>query len=639
MGLSDVLYAAYARRLTRLLDPSSVPRHVGVILDGNRRWAGPRAPARARATGPARTRSPTCWTGATRSASRSSRCGCSPPTTSPPGRASWTRCCGSSRRPSTSWPATRPLADPPGRRARPAAGAHRAAAQGRRGRAPRDVDGHARQRRGRLRRPPRDRRRGALAAAGARQPGHHASRSSPRCSTSSTSPSTSTPRASPTPTWSSAPRASSGSPASCSGRARTRVLLLRGLLAGLPQGRLPARAARLRRARAPLRLLSGARHPDAPSASARDAGPSPDDSIDQSQWSHRPDGSDFGADTRSRTCARRVRARRASRPPQSRTPGATMASSTRPAPPARPGKEPRRTYVLDTSVLLADPRAHRPLRRARGRAPGRGDHRAGGQAAPPRARATSPARRCGCSTTCASRHGRLDAPVPIGDEGGTLRVELNHTDPPSLPAGFRLGDNDTRILAVARNLATEGRDVTLVSKDLPMRVKASALRPRRPRSTAPSWRRLRLDRHGRARGHRRARSTTSTSTAGSERRRRARPALPHRAGAQLGRAAPALARVSAGQAAAAGARRPRRVRPARPLRRAAHRARPAARPGRRHRLARRPRRHRQVGARPVRRPRGGAGAPPAPQGRGLPAAVRRRRPGARLPARHARPRR
>jgi PhoH-like ATPase len=72
-------------------------------------------------------------------------------------------------------------------------------------------------------------------------------------------------------------------------------------------------------------------------------------------------------------------------------------------------------------------------------------------------------------------HGRLDAPVPVGDGGGTLRVELNHTDPEVLPAGFRLGDNDTRILAVARNLAQEGRAVTLVSKDLPMRVKASAV--------------------------------------------------------------------------------------------------------------------------------------------------------------------
>jgi PhoH-like ATPase len=38
-----------------------------------------------------------------------------------------------------------------------------------------------------------------------------------------------------------------------------------------------------------------------------------------------------------------------------------------------------------------------------------------------------------------------------------------------------LGDHDSRILAVARNLAAEGRQVTLVSKDLPMRVKASAV--------------------------------------------------------------------------------------------------------------------------------------------------------------------
>ncbi|WP_460938619.1 PhoH family protein [Phycicoccus ginsengisoli] len=73
------------------------------------------------------------------------------------------------------------------------------------------------------------------------------------------------------------------------------------------------------------------------------------------------------------------------------------------------------------------------------------------------------------------REGRLDAPVRVGDDGGTLRVELNHTDPTSLPAGFRLGDNDTRILAVAKNLSLEGHDVTVVSKDLPMRVKASAV--------------------------------------------------------------------------------------------------------------------------------------------------------------------
>jgi PhoH-like ATPase len=43
-----------------------------------------------------------------------------------------------------------------------------------------------------------------------------------------------------------------------------------------------------------------------------------------------------------------------------------------------------------------------------------------------------------------------------------------------LPDGFRLGDNDTRILAVAKNLQLEGKNVVLVSKDLPMRIKASA---------------------------------------------------------------------------------------------------------------------------------------------------------------------
>ena len=73
------------------------------------------------------------------------------------------------------------------------------------------------------------------------------------------------------------------------------------------------------------------------------------------------------------------------------------------------------------------------------------------------------------------RHGRLDADIEVGDLGGTIRVELNHTDPSVLPAGFRLGDNDTRILSVARSLAAEGHSVVLVSKDLPLRIKASAI--------------------------------------------------------------------------------------------------------------------------------------------------------------------
>jgi PhoH-like ATPase len=72
-------------------------------------------------------------------------------------------------------------------------------------------------------------------------------------------------------------------------------------------------------------------------------------------------------------------------------------------------------------------------------------------------------------------HGRLDQPVPIGTDGGTLQVELNHTDPAVLPVGFRTDSNDSRILACALNLAAEGKDVVLVSKDIPLRVKAGAV--------------------------------------------------------------------------------------------------------------------------------------------------------------------
>ena len=71
-------------------------------------------------------------------------------------------------------------------------------------------------------------------------------------------------------------------------------------------------------------------------------------------------------------------------------------------------------------------------------------------------------------------HGDLSKPLPIGDEGGHIHVELNHQNAESLPVGVRLGNNDTRILAVAKNLQEEGHNVVLVSKDLPMRIKASA---------------------------------------------------------------------------------------------------------------------------------------------------------------------
>ena len=133
-----------------------------------------------------------------------------------------------------------------------------------------------------------------------------------------------------------------------------------------------------------------------------------------------------------------------------------------------------RTFVLDTSVLLSDPRAMLRFKEHEVVLPvvvvteleAKRHHPELGYFARKALRLLDDLR---------VREGRLDAPVPVGEDGGTLRVELNHTDPTSLPAGFRLGDNDTRILAVAKNLSNEGRVVTVVSKDLPMRVKASAV--------------------------------------------------------------------------------------------------------------------------------------------------------------------
>ncbi|KOG39770.1 MULTISPECIES: PhoH family protein [Streptomyces] len=134
----------------------------------------------------------------------------------------------------------------------------------------------------------------------------------------------------------------------------------------------------------------------------------------------------------------------------------------------------RRTYVLDTSVLLADPGAMARFDEHEVVLPvvvvteleAKRHHPELGYFARQALRLLDEYR---------VQFGRLDSPIPIGDLGGSLRVELNHSDPGILPAGFRLGDNDSRILAVARNLQAEGYDVTVVSKDLPLRIKASSV--------------------------------------------------------------------------------------------------------------------------------------------------------------------
>ena len=131
-----------------------------------------------------------------------------------------------------------------------------------------------------------------------------------------------------------------------------------------------------------------------------------------------------------------------------------------------------RVYVLDTSVLLSDPRAlgrfaeHEvviplvvltELERKR-------HHPDLGWAARETLRMLEDLRLA---------HGSLLRPMPANDEGGTLRVEVNHTEMAGFPAALLGETNDHRILAVARNIAAEGRDVTIVTKDLPLRLKAS----------------------------------------------------------------------------------------------------------------------------------------------------------------------
>jgi PhoH-like ATPase len=144
------------------------------------------------------------------------------------------------------------------------------------------------------------------------------------------------------------------------------------------------------------------------------------------------------------------------------------------AAPRRRSSDDRRTFVLDTSVLLADPGALTRFDEHEVVLPvvviteleAKRSHPELGYFARAALRLLDDLR---------VTHGRLDEPIPIGESGGTVRVELNHSDATVLPAGFRLDDNDTRILAVARNLAADGLDVTLVSKDLPLRVKASSV--------------------------------------------------------------------------------------------------------------------------------------------------------------------
>jgi len=89
-------------------------------------------------------------------------------------------------------------------------------------------------------------------------------------------------------------------------------------------------------------------------------------------------------------------------------------------------------------------------------------------------------------------HGSLIDVLPVNDHGGTLRVELNHQSTEGLPASMTADNNDHRILAVAHNIRNDGLDVTVVTKDLPLRLKASIVgleadQYRNEQATDSSW--------------------------------------------------------------------------------------------------------------------------------------------------------
>ncbi len=132
----------------------------------------------------------------------------------------------------------------------------------------------------------------------------------------------------------------------------------------------------------------------------------------------------------------------------------------------------RRTYVLDTSVLLADPRA--PLRfeehdvvvpvvtilelESKRNHPDLG---------------WNARKALGVLEELRRQHGGLDRLMSLG-KGATLRIEPNHSKV-QLPDALATGDHDHRVLAVCLGLLDEGEDVELISKDLPLRLKAGVL--------------------------------------------------------------------------------------------------------------------------------------------------------------------
>ncbi len=131
-------------------------------------------------------------------------------------------------------------------------------------------------------------------------------------------------------------------------------------------------------------------------------------------------------------------------------------------------------YVLDTSVLLAEPTALAGFGRHEVVLPivvineleAKRHHPELGWAARMVLRELERIR---------TEDGDLLVGAVVNAHGGTVRIEFNHKDGAGMPESLIDGSNDSRILSVAKALHNEGREVVLLSKDLPMRLKASLL--------------------------------------------------------------------------------------------------------------------------------------------------------------------
>jgi PhoH-like ATPase len=142
----------------------------------------------------------------------------------------------------------------------------------------------------------------------------------------------------------------------------------------------------------------------------------------------------------------------------------------------------RKTFVLDTSVLLSSPRALFAFDEHEVVVPlvviselnGKKDDERLGQPAREALRLLEELR--------VQEDSNLQTGVPVGDQGGTVRIEINHVHRSGLPETLQVQkDNDTRILAVAKNLGTDpvrssaAGEVVLVSKDVAMRLLAESV--------------------------------------------------------------------------------------------------------------------------------------------------------------------